>query len=118
VHAWAAFAPCLKPRSQIPQLWIAVLSTLNLNPERFLLMTGGTVLHLGCGTSDLSVALSREAPHAKIVNADFSEECLNIMRARHPQEHWVAMDARNLPLQDGCLHAIVEKGARNPPPPC
>lgn len=57
-----------------------------LSPSRSLTRTcaGGLVLHLGCGTSDLSVALAREAPHARVVNADFSEECLRIMRQRHP----------------------------------
>lgn len=50
----------------------------------------GLLLHLGCGTSDLSAALVKALPEACVINGDFSEECLKVMSAKYPGQ-WLVM---------------------------
>ncbi|HEU4561183.1 MAG TPA: class I SAM-dependent methyltransferase [Longimicrobium sp.] len=42
----------------------------------------GTVLELGCGTGNLSLALARRYPHARLVYVDASREMLELTAAR------------------------------------
>jgi ubiquinone/menaquinone biosynthesis C-methylase UbiE len=46
------------------------------------------------------------------LHGDFSPECLELMQERHPELHWLLLDARQLPFASSSLSAVVEKGER------
>ncbi|EKX45911.1 hypothetical protein GUITHDRAFT_163170 [Guillardia theta CCMP2712] len=74
------------------------------------LQAGHLVLHAGCGTSALSLALSSHFKDIRFIHADFSMQGLELMKHRHPELNWMAMDVRQLPFADRSLAAVVEKG--------
>jgi demethylmenaquinone methyltransferase/2-methoxy-6-polyprenyl-1,4-benzoquinol methylase len=77
---------------------------------------GGTVLDLGCGTGDLSHALS---VRARVVGLDVSAGMLAVAARRWPEVHWVRGSAFRLPFRDasfdGAASAFVLRNLNDLP---
>lgn len=70
-----------------------------------------SILHSGCGTSDLCVDLDIHlVENARVTNTDFSQPVVDLMTDRHPRLHFVKEDARAMTFVDGSFHLIVDKG--------
>ena len=75
--------------------------------------TVSVALDLGAGTGDLSFALARRAPHARVIAADFSAgmlaEAQRKAAASHVGRHVLPLlaDGMRLPLADESVDAIV-----------
>ena len=73
----------------------------------------GVALDLGAGTGDLSLALARRAPHARVVAADFSAGMLAEAQRKASGtpagRHVLAVlaDGMQLPLRDDSVDAVV-----------
>jgi len=71
------------------------------------------VLMLGCGNSRLSEDLW-ENNIKNIVNIDFSEICIQHMKAKHddkaPSMTWQKMDITNIEYPDGAFDCVIDKG--------
>ena len=74
--------------------------------------TALSILHSGCGTSDLCVDLSSNklVDKARVTNTDFSQPVVDIMKIRHPTLHFVREDARSMQFVNCSFHCIVDKG--------
>jgi SAM-dependent methyltransferase len=70
-----------------------------------------SVLHSGCGTSDLCVNLSTQlVENTRVTNTDFSQPVVDIMAAKHPELFFVREDARAMTFATDSFHLIVDKG--------
>lgn len=71
----------------------------------------GDVLHSGCGTSALSLDLHMsEFISGKVVNIDFSDRVLAIVRRRYPDLVFQKEDARSMSLPNNRFDVIIDKG--------
>ncbi|PAV91491.1 hypothetical protein WR25_14195 [Diploscapter pachys] len=67
------------------------------------------ILHIGCGSSDLSVRLY-EMGFENITNVDYSEVLINSMKLSHPEMTWVVDDIRSLSsLDPESYDVVIEK---------
>ena len=75
--------------------------------------TVSVALDLGSGTGDLSFALAKRAPHARVIAADFSEGMLRVAQHKGARRlvgrHVIPLlaDGMQLPLADQTVDAIV-----------
>jgi SAM-dependent methyltransferase len=53
--------------------------------ERIAALPGDTILDIGCGAGELSLALARARPHAQVVGLDISEALIDVARGRGAQ---------------------------------
>ena len=90
----------------------ALVRTARLSARAF-------ALDLAAGTLDVSLAIARRRPDARVVAADFSLPMLargrrKLSRGRGANIMPVAADAKRLPLTDGCADAVtIAFGIRN-----
>lgn len=63
-------------------------------------------LDLGCGTGHFSRALAQRFPAAQGVALDIAQGMLRHARPLGGAAHFIAGDAENLPLQDGCFDLL------------
>jgi SAM-dependent methyltransferase len=88
-HPWADLAPLVGPFCDPSQ----------------------TVLHIGCGTSPMSVELG--GAFALVVNIDISPVAIHAMQERFPDlpnVEWMAMDCTNMRFLDESFDAVFDKG--------
>jgi demethylmenaquinone methyltransferase/2-methoxy-6-polyprenyl-1,4-benzoquinol methylase len=78
------------------------------------------ILDIATGTGDLAIMLAREAPDAKIVGLDLSDNMLSYARQKAEKRnfripiHFIQGDSENLPFSDNTFDAItVGFGVRN-----
>ena len=79
------------------------------------LRSGDRALDVATGTGDLAVALERRvAPDGHVVGCDFSEQMLELARAKAPGIDFEQANALELPYDDDSFDAVtVGFGARN-----
>jgi len=78
--------------------------------DRFL-PSQGVVLDMGCGNSELSAALARaHGPALAVVGIDYAPNLCARMRELHPGAELLVGDGCRLPLRDGAVDAVVDKG--------
>jgi ubiquinone/menaquinone biosynthesis C-methylase UbiE len=71
------------------------------------------ILHNGCGSSELGVALAEEsAPDCfqQVVNGDFAAAVVQQMSKRFPRQTFLIVDAKSMPFRDASLDVIICKG--------
>jgi len=82
----------------------AVLETLGIDPS-------ATVLDLGCGTGNLTIALlnGRLGPTGRIAAVDISEKMLELARRKVTDTRvaWHCAAADQLPLEDGAIDHVI-----------
>jgi ubiquinone/menaquinone biosynthesis C-methylase UbiE len=82
----------------------AVLETLGIEPS-------ATVLDLGCGTGNLTIALLNGTlgPTGRIVAVDISEKMLELARRKVTDTRvaWHCAAADQLPLEDGAIDHVI-----------
>jgi SAM-dependent methyltransferase len=88
---------------------LATYEALQWWVDRFL-PAQGSVLDMGCGNSELSVALARAHPSLAVVGIDYSPPLCGLMRELHPAAELLVGDGCRLPLRDGAVDAVVDKG--------
>ena len=76
---------------------------------------GDAALDVCCGTGDLAIELRRVVgPGGRVVGLDFSEQMLDVARAKSAAVEWMQGDALELPFADGeFAAATVGWGVRN-----
>ena len=76
---------------------------------------GDAALDVCCGTGDLAIELRRAVgPGGRVVGLDFSEQMLDVARAKSAAVEWMQGDALELPFADGeFAAATVGWGVRN-----
>src|SRR5689334_9447028 len=76
---------------------------------------GDRALDVACGTGDLAIELARRvAPGGKVTGSDFSENMLELARAKAPELTFEQANALDLPYPDDAFDAAtVGFGARN-----
>lgn len=67
----------------------------------------GRVLVPGCGAGRYVRALERARPDLWVVGGDLSRRAIREARARDPAEHYVVLDACQLPFRSGAFDAVV-----------
>jgi demethylmenaquinone methyltransferase / 2-methoxy-6-polyprenyl-1,4-benzoquinol methylase len=79
------------------------------------LKPGDPALDVCCGTGDLAIELRRAVgPGGRVVGLDFSEQMLDVARAKSAAVEWTQGDALELPFADGeFAAATVGWGVRN-----
>jgi demethylmenaquinone methyltransferase/2-methoxy-6-polyprenyl-1,4-benzoquinol methylase len=79
------------------------------------LTPGDAALDVCCGTGDLALELRRAVgPAGHVVGIDFSEQMLDVARAKSPAVEWLQGDALELPFGEGTFAAAtVGWGVRN-----
>ena len=72
-------------------------------------------LDLCCGTADLTLALARQAPQARVIGCDFCHPMLVLGRQKiPPQVMLIEGDALHLPIADNSVDAVTNAfGLRN-----
>ena len=78
-------------------------------PERLALEWGSTVLDLGCGPANITVALARAVgERGLVIGLDVSEKMLAraVARTTEPNTGYVRADAERLPLRDESVDAL------------
>jgi demethylmenaquinone methyltransferase / 2-methoxy-6-polyprenyl-1,4-benzoquinol methylase len=82
-----------------------------------LMRPGARVLDLCCGTGDMTFALRRQAPQARIAGADFSHAMLKLASQKSGGSaalSWIEADALKLPFQDQSFDLVTSAfGFRN-----
>jgi demethylmenaquinone methyltransferase/2-methoxy-6-polyprenyl-1,4-benzoquinol methylase len=76
---------------------------------------GDRVLDVACGTGDLAIEMARRAgPSGEVIGSDFSENMLELARAKAPGLRFEQANALDLPYGDDSFDAAtVGFGARN-----
>src|SRR4051794_40580920 len=76
---------------------------------------GDRALDVACGTGDLAIELARRvAPDGEVIGSDFSENMLDLARAKAPELRFEQANALDLPYDDASFDAAtVGFGARN-----
>ncbi len=82
--------------------------------KRLCLRSGERALDLCCGSGALTRELSRQAPRAEVVGADFSSQMLDIARRKDTLHDYIEADALALPFESESFDAVsVAFGVRN-----
>lgn len=76
---------------------------------------GAIALDLCCGTADLTLELTRQAPHARVIGCDFCHPMLVLGRQKIPaQAALIEGDALHLPVADHSVDVVTNAfGLRN-----
>jgi demethylmenaquinone methyltransferase/2-methoxy-6-polyprenyl-1,4-benzoquinol methylase len=76
---------------------------------------GDRVLDVACGTGDLAIEMARRVgPSGEVIGSDFSENMLDLARAKAPGLRFEQANALDLPYEDDSFDAAtVGFGARN-----
>lgn len=76
-----------------------------------------SVLHLGCGTSELGLQLAEEEIAAssklRVINLDFSPRAIDTMQEAYggiERNDWILGDALNMPFSPASFDLVVDKG--------
>ena len=80
--------------------------------QRAALPPGGSLLDLGTGTGDLALEARRQAPHSRLVAADFTLAMMGVGQSRLRQRglpalDWCGADALCLPFPDEQFDAVI-----------